>query len=85
MSKKSKGKRAEEKKKDRASKRAAKKALYEAYAQQGRDKGSRRSKRKIRMTPGRGAHLMDNCGNVGCKRCNPRAVVFHKAKMKQAA
>lgn len=52
----------------------AKRTLYAQYAAEGRNKGSKRARTQGRKGPtnaNKHAHIMGNCGNAGCYRCNP--------------
>lgn len=50
--------------------KAAKRDKYKALA--GTSKRAKRHKNKSGPSNTKGAHLMQNCGNVGCKKCFPR-------------
>ena len=67
MSKKSKKTRSAKRAAEKRSQKAAKKALYENYAKLGkaRKKGQGASGKLFK-----GAHLVSDCGNPGCKKCN---------------
>ena len=70
MGKRSKGARSTARKQQRKADKAAKRALYESFGKAGRTKGSRRAKRKSQsvLTPSI-KHPSDHCGNPGCRRC----------------
>lgn len=54
--------------------KAARKTLYASLA--GTSKKSKNQKKKIKISSNaKHAHLMSDCGNAGCKRCNPSKVV----------
>ncbi len=74
-------KRAQEKR-ERHAKKAA---LYKSYAEEGRKNKSKRFLRKKATSNAKGQHLMTDCGNVGCQRCNPRPIVLCNGKMSNAA
>jgi hypothetical protein len=76
MSKSSKKRRSDERKKRKQAKKAARRALYLAYAQQGKER-----KRPQRIGDLIFNHAAAACGNVGCKKCNPSQNVrqFHGA------
>ena len=49
----------------------ARRALYKSYSEQGK----KNTKKKRRTTVGsvqKGNHTVADCGNPGCKRCNPQ-------------
>ncbi len=52
--------------KEKRSRKAAKAALYWSYAGTGK-----RRKKQGRLSVVRFNHAVDNCGNVGCKKCYP--------------
>ena len=53
--------------------KAAKKAKYEALA--GTSKKSKRQRvKKGPVSPNKGQHIMSNCGNVGCQKCQKMLV-----------
>ena len=68
MSKGSKTRRSASRKALKSKQKAAKRALYASYAGTGR-RSEKRVGRRRTPTVGRGSHLMNNCGNVGCNRC----------------
>lgn len=50
--------------------KAARKSLYASLA--GTSKKRKNQKKKIRISSGaKHSHIMADCGNVGCQRCNP--------------
>lgn len=51
--------------------KAAKRTKYAALAGTSK-KAKRQVKRKSGPSNGKHAHLMLNCGNIGCKKCFPR-------------
>lgn len=73
MSKSSRTKSSEKRKKAKASKKAEKKALYLRYAAEGRKTGSKRAKmqNKKKSKPNKHCHVMADCGNIGCHKCYP--------------
>jgi hypothetical protein len=50
--------------------KAARRAEYAAKA--GTSKKAKKCNRKTGPTVMKGAHVMADCGNVGCKRCYPK-------------
>jgi hypothetical protein len=62
-----KDKRANEKK----ARKAARKQLYAKYAADGRVKGSKRSRSKVKLIKTKKTHPTP-CGNPGCKKCYPQ-------------
>jgi len=70
MGKASRSRKADARKKRKKAAKAAKKALYESYAGTGRKK--KKLDKKTGLTVLKGAHAMQDCGNVGCCRCYPR-------------
>ena len=72
MGKRSKGARSSARTQQRKADKAAKRALYESFGKAGRTKGSRRAKRKAQavLTPSI-KHPCAHCGNAGCARCFP--------------
>ncbi len=79
MSKTSKSRKHSEKMKRKKSAKAAKKAKYEGLAGTGKRRAKRAKKSKLAGIY-KGAHIMVDCGNVGCKRCNPRTAALRRAK-----
>lgn len=71
MGRASKTRRAEEKKRKKRAAKIARKLLYASYAGQGRRNKKRASRRKEPSTI-KGAHVISNCGNIGCERCFPQ-------------
>lgn len=76
MSKVGKKRKHEMKMKEKRAKKAAKKSAYAALAGT-----SKRNKRQARMQKKsvvagiyKHAHVMSDCGNPGCEKCNPRTV-----------
>jgi hypothetical protein len=70
MSKKSKAKRKDARKLQKAQRKAAKAALYKSYSEKGREAATRRHRKKSEGG-GKHQHLMADCGNPGCLRCYP--------------
>lgn len=70
MGKKSKSARHVKKMAEKRAAKAAKRALYESNAKSG--KGKAKHKIESQINPLTNSHAMENCGNVGCKRCFPR-------------
>jgi len=70
MSKKSKKIASDNRRRKKASEKAAQRAKYESYRDSGRNSKSKRfvssSEKKMRSR----AHV-GNCGNIGCKKCFP--------------
>lgn len=69
MSKASKKRAGEKKRKDKRAEKAAKAALYLSYRDQGRKKGSRRFLLKKEKGGSKVKHPFSPCGNIGCIRC----------------
>lgn len=59
----------DDKMKKKLAAKTAKAAKYKALA--GTSKKSKRQKVRSGPTPQKHAHMMLNCGNVGCSRCFP--------------
>lgn len=76
MSKASKSRSSEKRRRDKAAQKAAQRARYEAYMRAGQNGKSRRlairtsRKRVVRVHD----HPLGPCGNIGCPKCNPSAV-----------
>ena len=70
-------KRHTEKMKRKRAEKAAKRAKYAALA--GTSKKGKRQRKKSDgpASPFKGAHLMSNCGNPGCKKCHHLLVIRH--------
>ena len=74
MGARSKSVRSVRRKAQKAAVKAAKKALYKRYAEEGKVKGTKRSRHSAKRIGGaraKGNHAMADCGNVGCGRCYP--------------
>jgi len=74
MSKKSKLKSAERRKAEKLSRKIANKAMYRKWAEDGVNTKSKRAVRKSAKSSAatKGMHIgIHDCGNIGCKRCNP--------------
>lgn len=74
MSKTSKARSSERRKAAKQSRRASNKALYRARAIAGENTKSKRNQRKQsgRNHAYKGMHHnVHDCGNIGCKKCNP--------------
>jgi len=79
MSKTAKAKSKQERLKQKRAKRNAMQALYQSYRDRGETKGSRRGRKKSAKKVNAVStisHSGGKCGNVGCKKCNPRAINF---------
>ena len=73
MGKKGKKMRSDAKKMKKKAEKARKKAYYESLRLSGDNRKSR-SARKAKKRRGFGdknKHLVNNCGNIGCQKCNP--------------
>mgnify|MGYP001565214925 CR=1 FL=1 len=73
MGKKAKKIRSDKKKMQKKSLKAANRAKYDAWRNAGTN--SKRQKKNSKKKKGMGAkgkHLVSNCGNVGCMKCNPQ-------------
>jgi hypothetical protein len=73
VGKSSKARKHNEKMKRKRAEKAAKRAQYAALA--GTSKKSKKINRRARSTVSgtyKGAHIMSDCGNPGCKRCYPK-------------
>ena len=73
MGKKGKKMRSDAKKMKKKAEKARKEAYYESLRLSGNNQKSR-SARKAKKRKGFGEknkHLVSNCGNLGCQRCNP--------------
>jgi hypothetical protein len=70
MGKAAKGRKAATRKLKKKAAKAAKKALYASYA--GTGKRKKKQDRKTGPTTMKGAHVMQDCGNVGCGACYPQ-------------
>lgn len=72
MSKKSKVRSQEERRKLKRSKKAAQKAQYEAWRDAGKNSKSKRfllGSKKSKSNVNKHMHAIPFCGNAGCKRC----------------
>lgn len=72
MGKKGKKLRSDKKKAAKASLKARNRAYYDGLRDSGNN--SKRAKRKSKKKGGlgdKGKHLIHNCGNIGCLKCNP--------------
>ena len=67
-----KAKRHDAKMRARRASKAAKKTAYAALAGTSRKKKKLLIQGKKRKSSGKHRHLVSYCGNVGCKRCNPK-------------
>lgn len=76
MGKSSKTRRADKRKLLKKATKAAKKALYASYA--GTSKKAKKQKVKRGTSAVRGAHVMNNCGNLGCAKCFPQFAIRPK-------
>lgn len=70
MSKSSRKRRTEEKKKLKRAAKSARKAFYASLA--GTGKRKKKQNQSKGQTAQRGNHAMLNCGNVGCEKCFPQ-------------
>jgi ribosome assembly protein YihI (activator of Der GTPase) len=77
MSKKSKTRARDKRKKDKATKKAAMRSLYESYMAQGKNKKKKKDKNGLGITA---RHVVANCGNIGCKKCHPAIFAATKRK-----
>jgi hypothetical protein len=70
MSKKSKARRSDARKIEKARRKAAKAALYKSYSEKGHESVTHKHGKR---TEGKGKHqhLVADCGNTGCLRCYP--------------
>jgi hypothetical protein len=62
----------ERRKQERKLAAAAKKAEYRKFAAMGKEKNSFRFKRKAQILVPDSRHEINDCGNVGCRRCFPQ-------------
>lgn len=75
MSKRAKTRAAQERKREKARRKAAEVAKYEAWRDAGTNSKSKRfllRTKRARTSPTKHQHLVWNCGNPGCKGCFPR-------------
>lgn len=77
MGKKGKKKRSDLKKMKKMAIKKANRARYDSMRDSGNN--SKRNKRKKKKSGNKGSeknkHLVSNCGNIGCQKCNPRVKV----------
>lgn len=59
-----------ERKKQKTARKEAMRAQYAKWAEEGRNKGSKRSRRRGPRPVGVVSHPHGPCGNVGCRRCS---------------
>jgi hypothetical protein len=72
MSKKSRKRRSDERKKLKQQRKEAKRMLYKSYSEKGHESAAKRGRLKKGSGGGKkGQHVMANCGNSGCIRCYP--------------
>jgi len=72
MGKKGKKIRSDRKKIAKASLKARNRAHYDALRDSGNNsKRAKRNKKKQGGSTGKGKHLIHDCGNIGCLKCNP--------------
>jgi hypothetical protein len=74
MGKKAKKLRSDKKKMAKKSQKAANRAKYDAWRNAGTNSKSFRQRKKAKKKTGnndKGKHLIHDCGNVGCLKCNP--------------
>jgi hypothetical protein len=79
MGKRSRSLRHEKKLNERKAEKAAKKASYAALAVAHRLKNPNKTRRKKKTVTVR-KHLIANCGNVGCEKCAPSLVAKKQEK-----
>ncbi len=72
MSRKAKSASKQRRKQQKQALKAQRKAQYAAFGAEGRTKGSRRFLKKGSGMVKASKHSTSKCGNVGCRRCNPR-------------
>jgi len=74
MSKKSKKAASEMKRRKKASEKSAQRAKYESYRDSGKNSKSKRFLSKVKDYSKMRAHTHPHghCGNIGCKKCNPK-------------
>lgn len=73
MSKKTKTKAAQKRKAEKAKRKAANVAKYQAWRDAGQNpKRAQRNAKCAGPSPNKHLHLIANCGNAGCKKCFPR-------------
>lgn len=83
MSKQGKGARArskEKRKSNKAGRKAAMKAQYQAWAAAGQNKKSKRSRKGGKKITRNRNHEVAYCGNLGCSKCHPEFADPTKAK-----
>jgi len=76
MSKKAKKANSDKRKMAKQAKKRANRALYDSRRDAGTNSKSFRARKKAKggKSQGKGKHLVPNCGNLGCQKCNPRDV-----------
>lgn len=64
----------EKRRADKRKRKAAMRTLYESWRDAGQNGKSKRALRNARAAKRsrKHEHIVANCGNIGCKRCNPR-------------
>ena len=74
MGKKGKKLRSDLKKMKKVAQKRANRAMYDSWRDSGNNSKSFRAKKRSKKqgTGEKGKHLVSNCGNQGCQRCNPR-------------
>ena len=74
MSKKSKKASKEKNKLAKQSKKRANRAVYDSRRDSGTNSKSFRARKRSKngRSQDKGKHLVSNCGNIGCQKCNPR-------------
>ena len=71
MSKKSKLESKARNKAAKMSRKNANRALYNSMRDSGDNSKTKSQKNKKSVRAAKHMHLMDDCGNIGCKKCNP--------------
>jgi hypothetical protein len=72
MSKSTKTRQREKRRKDKATKKDAARALYESWSKSGNNQKRANGRSENGPTQQRGLHLQGPCGNIGCRRCFPK-------------
>ncbi len=81
MSKASKTRKKEERKKKRLSAKMTRKAQYVAWAAEGKNKRSKRARAQEKSLVRTRRHASGPCSNDGCTLCNPSAPAHPRADM----
>lgn len=89
MSKSSKTKRSEERRKKKRARKDQNTAKYQAWAAAGTNKKSKRTRISAAKTrpawPPRIRHRKGACGNIGCRKCSPLAKRLYEEKLASRA